>query len=324
MANCLSRFGRLGGSFVLALWLGGCTAGAQSEADQGAGSPTQVDALKGPVPIVSLQGVESTAAPSAQANDFDCKPSSEHPEPVILVHGLGSTADGNWFYHGPRIASAGYCVFALTYGTGLLGPWVGGLASMADSAAELGTFVDKVLASTGASKVDIVGHSEGTTVPAYYMKFLGGDAKVKHFVGFGANYKGTTLHGLSTLIGLLTSVAPGLADLFSRHACASCLEFMPGSPFAQKLNDGGVTVAGPSYTNIVSRVDNVVTPYTSGVVEGAGDNVTNIVLQDACRFDTAGHLGMAIDPNITQLILRGLDPENAAPLRCQPFTTLGI
>ncbi|WP_394823522.1 lipase family alpha/beta hydrolase [Pendulispora albinea] len=306
---------RTGGYMVLALLLGGCSAG-------GAEDPVQNAA--GPAPIVVLDGTEPAALElaSAQTNDWNCKPTAEHPEPVVLMHGLGATGAGNWFFHGPQLASKGYCVFSPTYGTGVLGPWVGGIGSMAESAAELDAFVDKVLAATGASQVDIVGHSEGTTVPAYYVKFLGGASKVKRFVGFGANYQGTTLGGLSTLIRLLTSAAPGLADLFSRHACASCLEFMPDSPFMQKLNAGGVAVAGPIYTNIVSRHDQVVTPYTSGVLQAA--NVTNIVLQDACSQDFSGHLGLAIDPNVTQLVLRALDPENAAPLKCQPFFTFGL
>jgi hypothetical protein len=102
--------------------------------------------------------------------------------------------------HAPKIAAQGYCVFSLTYGTGVLGPGVGGLASMRDSAAQLGRFVDRVRGATGAAQVDIVGHSEGSTMPAYYLKFLGGAAKVAHFVGFGANYRGTTLGGLDALL----------------------------------------------------------------------------------------------------------------------------
>src|SRR5687768_4673768 len=50
------------------------------------------------------------------ANDLSCEPSAAHPRPVILVHGLGATMSGNWDYNAPRLADAGYCVFALTYG----------------------------------------------------------------------------------------------------------------------------------------------------------------------------------------------------------------
>lgn len=264
----------------------------------------------------------TTSLAGSGVNDWGCRPSAAHPRPIVLAHGLGATDQTNWFFHGPRLVDAGYCVFAVTYGTGALGPFVGGLESMRTSAAELGSFVDAVLVTTGASKVDLVGHSEGTTVPAYYLKFLGGAAEVENFVGFGANYGGTTLGGLSTLVGALTSSAPGLAELFRREACAACLEYMPGSEFLVDLAEGGVAVPGPHYTNIVSERDIVVVPYTSGVL--VAPNVTNVVLQDVCPRDSAGHLGMAIDPNVTSLILRALDPAGAPPFRCRFFTTLGL
>jgi len=68
------------------------------------------------------------AAPGGGWNDWGCRPSAAHPEPVVLVHGLGANDTVNWFFHAPKIAAQGYCVFSLTYGTGILGPGVGGLA----------------------------------------------------------------------------------------------------------------------------------------------------------------------------------------------------
>lgn len=327
------NLGARGGAYLLAAWLGASLGGCDAPNTDG----THLDGTSGAVGGSSDAGVALGSGPTtdgglapeaAQAyatsgvNDWNCKPSAAHPRPIVLAHGLGATDQTNWFYHGPRLVKAGYCVFATTYGTGILGPFVGGIESMRTSAAELGGFVDAVLAATGATRVDIVGHSEGTTVPAYYLKFLGGASKVERFVGFGSNYQGTTLGGLSTLIDGLTASAPGLAGLFRDKACAACLEYMPGSDFLADLDRGGVAVPGPSYTNIVSRYDEVVIPYTSGILDAP--NVTNIVLQDVCRLDSAGHLGLAIDPNVTALVLRALDPEHAPPVRCKAFTTLGI
>ena len=79
---------------------------------------------------------------------------------------------------GPRFAAAGYCTYALTYGQLNGIPLFAGLDKMENSAAELAKFVDEVLASTGASKVDLIGHSEGAIMPRYYLKFLGGASKV--------------------------------------------------------------------------------------------------------------------------------------------------
>ncbi|SFW92331.1 esterase/lipase family protein [Amycolatopsis australiensis] len=255
------------------------------------------------------------AAPSSGWNDWDCRPATAHPEPVVLVHGLGANDTVNWSFHAPKIAARGYCVFSLTYGTGVLGPAVGGLASMRDSAAELGRFVDRVRSVTGAAKVDIVGHSEGSTMPAYYLKYAGGAAKVAHFVGFGANYRGTTLGGLDALAKALLTSVPGLGAIVTT-ACGACTEYLAPSAFLDDLARGGVHVPGPAYTSIVSKYDEVVTPYTSGILNEPG--TTDTVLQDFCPSDASGHLSQAVDPNVTGLILHALDASYTPA--CTPFT----
>ncbi|ANN20656.1 lipase [Amycolatopsis orientalis] len=256
------------------------------------------------------------AATTSGWNDWSCRPGSAHPEPVVLVHGLGGNATTNWFSHAPKLKDAGYCVYSLTYGATVLGGQLfGGLASMRKSAVELDAFVDRVRSSTGAVKVDIVGHSEGTTMPAYYLKFGGGAEKVKHFVGFGSNFKGTSLNGLSELARAVLSL-PGI-DLLADGVCGACREYLAPSDFLDDLARGGVSVPGPTYTSIVSRHDRVVTPYTSGVLGEPG--TTDIVLQDRCATDVSGHLSQAIDPNVTSLILKALDPVNAPAPTCVPF-----
>ena len=99
----------------------------------------------------------------------DC--GARHPQPVVLVHGLAANRTVNWSTMSPFLANRGFCVFALTYGnrakvdTPVYQP--GGLKRMQDSAERLGRFVDKVREATGARKVDIVGHSEGSLMPNY-------------------------------------------------------------------------------------------------------------------------------------------------------------
>jgi len=87
----------------------------------------------------------------------------------------------------PLLANNGYCVYASTYGQDPdpSSPFAqfGGLDAMEQSAARLSKFVNTVLQSTGARKVDIVGHSEGAPMPDYYIEYLGGAAKVLRYVG---------------------------------------------------------------------------------------------------------------------------------------------
>lgn len=259
----------------------------------------------------------ATAAASSGLNDWTCRPSSAHPRPVVLWHGLGSNKDVNMGLLGQTLAQQGYCVFSKTYGTTYYGPFTGGLASMRTSAAELRDFVNQVRATTGAAEVDIVGHSEGTTVPAYYLKFLNGSAAVKTFVGFGSNFQGTSLNGLQTL-----SELTGFRYILDAGGCIACNEFAPGSSFMTDLDAGGVTVAGVDYTSIVSKYDTVVTPYTSGILAPA-DNVTNVVLQDVCPADFSGHVGQAVDPNVFAIVSNALDPANAKPVSCVPMPWFG-
>ncbi|MEH3067595.1 MAG: lipase [Aeromicrobium erythreum] len=246
-------------------------------------------------------------------NDWSCRPSAAHPQPVVLLHGLGAQEYTNWVFHGTALAGRGYCVFSTTYGEGLLGELVGGLGSMRASAREVGEFVDRVRAATGSAQVDLVGHSEGSTVAVQYMKAEGGASKVKDYVGFGTNYRGTSLSGLGVLAKAAIPLLPSTAA-FVQSQCASCLEYLPPNDFLDDLARGGFTVPGPRYTNIMSRLDSVVTPYTSGRIDEPG--VTNIVLQSVCPLDVSGHLGMAADRNVTLLIERALDPQAPPPMRC--------
>jgi len=252
------------------------------------------------------------------ANDFSCKPSAAHPRPVVLVHGLGATMSENWSYHSPQIKAAGYCVFALTYGvdprTALLPTAPGGIVAMERSAPELKAFVDRVLAATGAGKVDLVGHSEGTVMPRYYLERLGGASKVKRFVALTPLWRGTEVAGTAFLRDFAAPL--GLSDPIINLVasfCGSCPQFLRGSAFLNDLNSDGEAIPGIVHTNVATRYDELVVPYTSGIMRDGG---TNIVLQDICPANVDEHLALAFDPVVTQLILNALDPAHATAVRC--------
>src|SRR5258708_14968073 len=105
---------------------------------------------------------------------------------------------------------------------------------MEQSAVQLSAFVNKVLNKTGAHKVDIVGHSEGATVPDYYIEYLGGAAKVDRYVGVSGVKHGTTLHGADTLTSAFGTLFPAAANP-TAGVCDSCEEFVVGSDFINRL-----------------------------------------------------------------------------------------
>ena len=285
---------------------------ALSEAPAVAASPSTT-----PLPVIynGIYGyahVSSTASPPG-ANDWSCKPSSAHPNPVILVHGTFGDMSDSWQALSPLLYDNGYCVFAFNYGSyngsGTFGVYATG--EIAQSASQLSAFVDHVLTATGASKVDIVGHSQGGMMPRYYINFDSGDSKVGTLVGLAPSNHGTTLDGLFTLASYFPGASAFTAD------CPACQEQEAGSPFLAHLNGSGETRSTVNYTVIESRNDEVVMPYTSAFL-APGPNVTNVLLQRQCPLDQGEHLSMPYDHIADTDVLNALDPSTQFPTVCTP------
>ncbi|MEU1626605.1 triacylglycerol lipase [Streptomyces sp. NPDC020096] len=249
-------------------------------------------------------------APSSGWNNYDCKPSAAHPRPVVLVHGTLGNGTDNWLALAPYLVNRGYCVFSFDYGQLPGVPIFDGLGSIADSAQQLSDEVDKVLAATGAEKVDLVGHSQGGMMPRYYLKFLGGASKVNTLVGIAPSNHGTTLDGLTKLLPYF----PGAAQALQR-ATPGLTDQVAGSPFIEKLNAGGDTVPGVHYTVIATRYDEVVTPYTSQFLNGP--DVHNVVVQDLCPLDISEHVTIGLVDRVAyHETANALDPAHATRTTC--------
>ncbi len=251
------------------------------------------------------------------SNDFSCKPTAEHPRPVVLAHGTFLSRQANWSTYVPLLKNEGYCVFALTYGATQGAPWplgiIGGVRPIEDSAREFGDFVDEVLAATGAEQVDVLGHSQGTLMPNYYVKFLGGAEKVRNYVSLAPLWGGSALSGDQGAAGLPAADEIPM-DLIG-DVCPACLQMDPGSDFIAKINQGGSPyVPGVAYTNIATRYDDTVVPYTSGLAPGP--QTTNIVVQDQCELDMSTHGPLAASPVAAGHVLNALDPANPRAVPC--------
>lgn len=309
---------------------GDCYGGSGSSSGSSGGTATDTAGV-GPAQTSWLgafaYGLANGDAAPPGANDWNCKPTAEHPRPVVLLHGTWMNAYNGFAFMGQPIKDAGYCTFAVNYGRsnivegGGLGsflPGVMGTGYIQDSAKQLATFVDRVLAATGAAEVDIVAHSQGGAMANWYTKFEGGADKVKNLVTFGATHHGTSLVGIGALGRMINNAGIdvlGLVEIFVGHAG---IQQTIGSDFVNTLNANGDTIPGVDYTIVGTRYDEVTNPYDLTFLKaGPGAKVDNITLQDGCEQDVSDHLTMMYSPRALSIVLRALDPAGSTNLVCE-------
>ena len=253
--------------------------------------------------LVLLPAAASADTPPPPGANVACRPTATHPYPVVLVHGTFGNRFDSWQQFSPALKAAGYCVYALDYGSyngsGLLGIY--GVGPIERSARELADFVRHVRAQTGATKVDIVGHSQGGMMPRYFIKNLGGASVVDDLVGLAPSNHGTA-NPFAAPAGL---------------ACPACRQQATGSDFLRALNSGDESPGPVSYTQLVTRYDEVVIPYTSGYL-APDARVTNLTLQDKCPTDTTEHLRIIYDPVALQITMNALARSGPADPGYQP------
>jgi triacylglycerol esterase/lipase EstA (alpha/beta hydrolase family) len=255
----------------------------------------------------------AVAAPSSGFDNWACKPSAAHPNPLVLLHGLGGNGPGNYSFLGPYLAAKGYCAFTLTYGQATPAIPVGGTVSIVQSSAQIEAFVDQVRAATGAAKVDLVGHSEGAFQSLYGPKVRGYAGKVGKVVALAPPTHGTTFAGLVS-VGDYLGLRPLVDRVLRDFGCPACDEIIVGGSEVAKLTAGPIAQPGVKYTVIASRLDALVTPHETSFVREPG--VKNQFVQDTCPLDPVGHVGLAFDPTVAQLVANALDPARARPVLC--------
>jgi len=263
--------------------------------------------------LLAISGPSASAAPSSGFNDWSCRPSAAHPSPLVLLHGLGGNGPGNYAYLGPYLAGLGYCAFSPTYGQASPSIPVGGTVSIAQSAQEIATFVDRVRATTGAAKVSMVGHSEGGFQVLYGPKVLGYAAMVDRIVALAPPTHGTTFAGLVS-VGDFLGLRPLVDLVLETFGCQACAELIVGGSAVATLNNGPIAQPGVGYTIIATRYDTAVTPTETSFVREPG--VRNAYVQDTCPFDPVGHVGLAFDGGVAGMVANALDPAHPIRVRC--------
>jgi pimeloyl-ACP methyl ester carboxylesterase len=249
--------------------------------------------------------------PPPGANDPDITVTPEHPLPIILINGTIATQGENWGVGAPVLANAGYKVYTFNYGNVTSNPNapIQATDDIRESAKQLAAQVDAVLKETGAPKVILIGHSQGGGIlPAYYINNLDGADKVSQLIGIAPSNHGTDASGLIGLQGL--PILGPLVVAFANALGPALEQQSVGNEFQQEVYGNGDTRPGVLYTNIISKTDWVVTPYTQQALDGP--NVTNIVIQDLYPGITASHLGEVLSPQVWSIVLDALASNPAA------------
>ena len=183
---------------------------------------------------------------------------TQSSNPVLLVHGWASNAS-SWDTMVGRFRADGWPashVRAFSYDTA---------QSNATTAAQVQREVESLLATTHAGKVDLISHSMGGLPTRYYVKYLGGGAKVDRFVSLGGPN-----HGTNT-----ASVCP----------MTSCAEMRVGSTYLANLNSGDETPGSPIYGTWRSPCDLVINPVSSTSLSGAQNTSTACIGHNTLQTD---------------------------------------
>jgi triacylglycerol lipase len=189
--------------------------------------------------LLSLLALPSAVAPpAAQALTHD---------PILFVHGWNSNSS-TWNTMISRFSADGWAANELYN-------WQYNYKqSNATTAAQIQTKVNDILATTGATKVDIVTHSMGGLSSRYYSKNLGGSANIDEWVSLGGPNHGT--------------------DTANFCFDTSCKEMRIGSTFLASLNATDETPGTPNYRTWMSTCDSVINPDSSVALSGATNTQT--------------------------------------------------
>lgn len=286
---------RIASAMILATSLGLSTFGtAAAQTDSPADNPVQAEtsagsgSLSGSAADGSAEGsigsLDGTRAASKVMNDPTCHPAPEHPRPVVFLHGTSENI-GAFVALAKELKAEGYCTWGETYGKGGgsaqgMVPFLGGVTDINVSAERESEFIQQVLDTTGADKVDLVGHSQGGLLTKLIIEKLGHADQVDRVVTMGASFHGTDYNGMGKGLRNWINATPRLAEWILSEAAA---QQIVGSPFLEEINKLPDTHSGITYTSLYSPVDTTVTPNSSSQLEQVeGADVANVDTGAVC------------------------------------------
>jgi pimeloyl-ACP methyl ester carboxylesterase len=138
--------------------------------------------------------------------------------PILIIHGFLGTR-GSMYMLERRLVDDGFVVVSFNLGTL-------NVRDIRRSAFLIHRKIERILAHTPAQKIDIIGHSMGGLIGLYYIKKLGGHARVRKLIMMGTPVRGTW----TALAGVVT------LGLWS----TSSWQLLPRSRFLDELAQGPI------------------------------------------------------------------------------------
>src|SRR5258706_9289619 len=198
--------------------------------------------------------------------------STESP-PVLIIHGFLGTR-GSMYMLERRLVEDGFVCVSFNLGTF-------NVRDIRRSAFLIHRKIERILAQTPSQRIDIIGHSMGGLIGLYYVKKLGGHARVRKLIMMGTPVRGTW----AALMGVVT------LGLWS----TSSWQLLPRSRFLDELAQGPMPPGGELYTIAAAR--DWVVPLPTTRLTGA--NATTVPL---------GHSSLVVSEEVYRRIVNTLRP----------------
>lgn len=198
-------------------------------------------------------------------------PASEPP--VLIIHGFLGTR-GSMYMLERRLVEDGFVVVSFNLGTL-------NVRDIRRSAFLIHRKIERILAQTPSQRIDIIGHSMGGLIGLYYVKKLGGHARVRKLIMMGTPVRGTWV----ALMGVMT------LGLWS----TSSWQLLPRSRFLDELAQGPLPPGVEVHTIAAAR--DWVVPLPTTRISGA--NATTVPL---------GHSSLVVSEEVYRRVVHTLRP----------------
>lgn len=205
--------------------------------------------------------------------------------PILMIHGFLGTR-GSMYLLERRLVEDGFVVVSFNLGTL-------NVRDIRRSAFLIHRKIERILAQTPSQRIDIIGHSMGGLIGLYYVKKLGGHARVRKLIMMGTPVRGTW----AALAGVMT------LGLWS----TSSWQLLPRSRFLDELAKGPIPPGVEVHTIAAAR--DWVVPLSTTRLSGA--NAMTVPL---------GHSSLVVSEEVYRRVVTALRPPHEQAVDEVPAT----